>query len=194
MFDTMGTLVGVGEQAGFMKRGVLPRLKESLVADSSATIIGALLGTSTVTCYIESVSGVSEGGRSGFANIVTGGLFFVILAILLGLMHWGPGMVLNAPLTLSHITAPALIVVGSLMMTNITKSEWGRFDEALPAILGIMVMPLSYRISMGLAVGFVSWPALKLIKGEGRDVHWVLYFLASLIVVGFILLELFSRI
>jgi AGZA family xanthine/uracil permease-like MFS transporter len=190
MFDTVGTMIGIGEQAGFMRNGVLPRSREVLAADAVGTIIGALFGTSTVTSYIESAAGVSEGGRTGFANIITGVMFLISLGFLLMVMHWGPGIVENAPQTLSHITAPALIVVGVLMMSNVTKIEWARFDEAIPAMLVIMLMPLSYRISMGLATGFVSWPLIKLLKGEGREVSWILYVLASLIVVGFIAVEI----
>lgn len=190
MFDTVGTMIGIGEQAGFMRNGVLPRSREVLASDAIGTVIGSLFGTSTVTSYIESAAGVSEGGRTGFANIITGVMFLLALGFLLMVMHWGPGIVENAPQTLSHITAPALIVVGVLMMSNVTKIEWARFDEAIPAMLVIMLMPLSYRISMGLATGFVSWPLIKLLKGEGREVSWILYVLASLIVVGFIAVEI----
>lgn len=190
MFDTVGTMIGIGEQAGFMRNGVLPRSREVLASDAIGTVIGSLFGTSTVTSYIESAGGVSEGGRTGFANIITGVMFLLALGFLLMVMHWGPGIVENAPQTLSHITAPALIVVGVLMMSNVTKIEWARFDEAIPAMLVIMLMPLSYRISMGLATGFVSWPLIKLLKGEGREVSWILYVLASLIVVGFIAVEI----
>lgn len=190
MFDTVGTMIGIGEQAGFMRNGVLPRSREVLASDAMGTVIGSLFGTSTVTSYIESAAGVSEGGRTGFANIITGVMFLISLGFLLMVMHWGPGIVENAPQTLSHITAPALIVVGVLMMSNVTKIEWARFDEAIPAMLVIMLMPLSYRISMGLATGFVSWPLIKLLKGEGREVSWILYVLASLIVVGFIAVEI----
>lgn len=194
MFDNVGTMIGVGEQAGFMKNGVLPRSKEILTGAALGTIIGAFMGTSTVTSYIESAAGVSEGGRTGFANLITALLFLLALAFLLMVMHWGPGMVANAPLILSHITAPALIVVGVLMMSNVMKIPWERFDEALPAMLVILIMPLSYRISMGLSAGFISWPLLKLIKGEGRKVSWILYLLAGLIVAGFIALEIYGHV
>lgn len=189
MFDTVGTMIGIGEQAGFMRNGVLPRSREILASDATGTIVGALFGTSTVTSYIESAAGISEGGRSGFANIVTGAMFLLTLVFLLMVMHWGPGMIENASQTLCHITAPALIVVGVLMMSNVTKIEWAKFDEAIPAMLVIMLMPLSYRISMGLASGFVSWPLIKLVKGEGRKVSRVLYVLAGLIILGFIAVE-----
>jgi len=194
MFDNVGTMIGVGEQAGFMRNGVLPRSKEILTVAACGTIIGAFMGTSTVTSYIESAAGVSEGGRTGFTNLVTACLFIVALALLLVVMHWGPGTVSNATVTLSHITAPALIVVGVLMMSNVMKIPWERFDEALPAMLVILIMPLSYRISMGLSAGFISWPLLKLVKGEGRKVSWILYMLAGLIVVGFIALEVYAHI
>jgi len=159
MFDTVGTLIGVGEQAGFMVEGRLPRSREALLSDSLGTCVGSVFGTSTVTSYIESAAGVSEGGRTGFANVVTAFLFLVVLGSLF---------------------------LGTLMMTNITKIPWEDFTEAFPGFLVIMLMPLTFNISTGLAAGFVTYPLLKLLRGEGRKVHPLLYALAGSIILGYI--------
>jgi len=193
LFDTVGTLIGVGEQAGFMVNGTLPRAKEALMTDAVGTCLGAVFGTSTVTSYIESASGVSEGGRTGFANIITALLFLVFLGLLMIARTVGLGTLALGGQELEPITAPALIVVGTLMMTNIAKIEWEDFTEALPGFLVVILMPLTYSISAGLAAGFVTYPLLKLIRGEGRKVHPLMYALASLIIVGYIIVEVAHR-
>lgn len=176
LFDTAGTLVGVSTQAGFLdKKGKLPKAGPALLADAIGTTMGALFGTSTVTTYVESASGVSEGGRTGLTGIVVAVLFFLAL-------FFRPlvGMVPGAA------TAPALIMVGTLMITNITKINWDDFTEVLPAFVCMIAMPLAYSISHGIALGFIFYPLIKLLTGRGKNVHWLVYVLGVLFVLYFI--------
>ncbi len=183
MFDTIGTLIGVGEQAGLVKNGKLPRAGRALFADAVGTTLGALCGTSPVTSYIESATGVSEGGRTGLASVITAlllllALFFSPLATM-----FGGGYRPEGGATMLHpVTAPALIVVGSLMMRSITRIRWAAPDEAIPAFLTIVTMPLTFSISNGLAIGFVSYPAIKLGCGKGNEVHWMVYLVSALLI------------
>jgi len=181
MFDTIGTLIGVGEQSGLLKNGKLPRAGKALFSDALGTTLGSLCGTSPVTSYIESAAGVSEGGRTGLANMITAlllllSLFFSPLASMFGGGYSREG----SEMVLHPITAPALIVVGSLMMHTITKIRWAAPDEAIPAFLTIVTMPLTFSISNGLAIGFVSYPLIKLGCGKGREVHWMVYLVSAL--------------
>jgi len=186
MFDTVGTLIGVGEQAGFMVEGRLPRGRQALLSDALGTCVGAALGTSTVTSYIESASGVSEGGKTGLASVVTALLFAAVLGFFLLARAMGIGTLAGGGAELEPITAPALIVVGTLMMSNIAKIPWEDFTEAFPAFLVIILMPFTYNISTGLAAGFVSYPLLKVFRGEGGKVHLLMYVLATLILAGYV--------
>lgn len=186
MFDTIGTLVGVGRQAGLMVDGKLPRINRALLADAVGASAGAVCGTSPVTCYIESAAGVAAGGRTGLANVVTGALFlgallFSPLARMLGEGWQIPG----ANDLLYPITAPALIVVGCLMIKSILEIRWEDFSEALPAFLTILVMPLTFSIADGLAIGFISYPLIKLLAGRGREVHGLVYALALLFILRY---------
>jgi adenine/guanine/hypoxanthine permease len=169
MFDTVGTLVGISEQAGFMKDGKLPRATQALFADAVGTTVGAALGTSTVTSFIESATGVEQGGRTGLTALTTAALF--LLAIFFSPLVAMVGG--YAP-----ITAPALVVVGALMMANVRKIDWADFTEAIPAFLVLVGIPLCYSIADGLALGFVSYPVIKLLAGRGREVKWPMYALA----------------
>lgn len=176
MFDTAGTLVGVSQQAGYLdESGNLPKASKALLADAIGTTGGALFGTSTVTTYVESASGVAEGGRTGLTGVVASILFFAALFFkpLIGIV---PGAA----------TAPALIIVGTMMMTNITKLDWNDFTEVLPAFMTIIAMPLTYSISNGIALGFIIYPLLKLFTGKGKDVHWLVYVLGVVFVFYFI--------
>ena len=188
MFDTIGTLVGVGEQAGFIKDGKLPRGNRALVSDSVGTIAGSLLGTSTVTSYIESTAGISSGGRTGLANVFTAiffisALFFVPLAEM-----FGGGYKISENVYLFPVTAPALIVVGSLMMGNIKKIQWEDITEAFPAFLTIILMPLTFSIAEGLAAGFVFYAFLKLVSGRGGEASWLVYVLSLILILRYIFL------
>lgn len=171
LFDTTGTMVGVAEQAGLMKGKKMPRARQALLADSIGTTVGAIFGTSPTSAYIESSSGVASGGRTGLTSVVVAGLFIAAA-------FFGP--LVGAVSGLSAITAPTLIIVGSLMISAVGKIEWNEFDEAFPAFLIILTMPLTSSIATGIALGFITYPILKLVKGKGREVHPLLYLFAVL--------------
>jgi len=171
IFDTTGTMVGVANQAGLMKNGKMPRARQALLSDSLATVIGSIFGTSPTTAYIESTSGVAAGGRTGLTSLTVAGLF--ILAA-----FFAP--LVSAVSNIAAITAPALIIVGSMMMGNIAKIRWDELDEAFPAFLTILSMPLTSSISTGIALGFISYPILKIVKGKWREIHPLLYIFAVL--------------
>lgn len=175
VFDTMGTLLGTGARAGYLdEKGRLPKVNKAMLADAVGTMGGALMGTSTVTTYIESTAGISEGGRTGFTSVITGILFLLtlFLAPLAGLV---PG----------EATAPALIVVGVLMVGSVMKIDFEDFTEAFPAFLTIIFMPLAYSIADGIAFGFVAFPLVKVAAGKFKEVHWLLYILAAISLVHF---------
>ncbi len=171
IFDTTGTMVGVAEQAGLMKGKTLPRARQALLADSVATSVGAVFGTSPTTAYIESSAGVAAGGRTGLTSLVVA-IMFVIAAFFAPLVGAVSGI--------SAITAPALIIVGSLMMGSIGQIQWNEFDEAFPAFLIILSMPLTSSIATGIALGFITYPLMKIVKGKWRDVHPLVYVFAVL--------------
>src|SRR5699024_8192486 len=166
IFDTTGTMIGVAEQAGFMKKGNLPRAKSALLADATATTVGSMFGTSPSTAYVESTSGVAAGGRTGLTSIVVAALFALSI-------FFSP--IIQAIAGLPAITAPVLIIVGCFMMEGLAKIDWKTFDEAFPAFVIILTMPLTSSIATGIAVGFISYPVLKLVTGKAREVHWLLY-------------------
>ncbi|WP_062239879.1 NCS2 family permease [Fictibacillus sp. FJAT-27399] len=165
-FDTAGTIMAVASQAGIMKDNKLPRAGRALLADSSAIVVGATLGTSSTTAYIESASGVAAGGRTGFTSVVTG--LFLLLAL-----FFSPLLVVVTP----AVTAPALIVVGVLMVGVLGKIEWSKLEIAVPAFLTIIAMPLTYSIATGIALGFVMYPVTMLVKGRGKEIHPIMYVL-----------------
>lgn len=171
IFDTTGTMVGVAQQAGLMKGNEMPRARQALLADSIGTSIGAMFGTSPTSAYIESSTGVAAGGRSGL-TAVTVAVLFVVSAF------FGP--LVGAVSGLSAITAPALIIVGSLMMGSIAEIKWNELDEAFPAFLIILSMPLTSSIATGIALGFISYPLMKVVKGKWREVHPLVYLFAVL--------------
>ena len=173
VFDTVGTLMGTASRANMLdENGQLPRIKEAMTADAIGTCLGAALGTSTVTTYVESSAGIAEGGRTGLTAVVTGLLFLVslIFAPLAGMIP-------------SEATAPALIIVGVLMMLPVKEIDWDNFSDALPAFITIAMMPFTYSISDGIAAGFVVYPIIKLATGRGKEVHWLVYVLGVLSVV-----------
>jgi len=174
VFDNVGTLLGVTKRAGL---DVGPRLRRVLIANSAATLAGASLGTSTVVSYIESASGVIAGGRSGVTAIVTGLLFLLALFV--------------APLVGAvpqAATAPALIVVGSLMMTHVGEIPWTNPAVAIPAFLTILTIPLTFSIATGLSFGFTAYALIKLVRGEFRKDDWLVYVLAALFIARFVYL------
>jgi len=186
MFDTVGTLIGVGEQAGFMKEGRLPRVNKALLSDSVGTMVGAALGTSTTTSYIESAAGVTAGARTGLANLVTAGLFILALFFSPLAEMFGGGFEIAPGVFLHPVTAPALVIVGCLMMKCVTRMDWDDFSEAVPGFLTIIMMPLTSSIAHGLAIGFISYPLIKALSGRGREVHWLVYSLAALFVLRYV--------
>ncbi len=180
LFDTIGTVAGVGIQAGYIDAtGELPRAKETLLADAIGTTVGAVLGTSCVTTYIESAAGVSEGGRTGFTS--------VIVAILFALSIFFIPLFAAIP---SFATAPALLLVGVLMAGNVRAIRWDDPAESIPSFLTIVIMPLSFSIAEGLAVGFITYPLLKAFQGKAGETTPAVWILAGVFVLRFILMAL----
>lgn len=180
MFDTVGTLVGVAERAGLMKDGNLPRAQQALLADAIGTTSGTLLGTSTVTCYIESAAGVSEGGRTGFSNMITGLLMFLSLFFYPLVKMIGGGYEVSQGKIIYPVLAPALIIVGVLMFQSVTKINWNDITEAFPSFLTMTVMQYAFSITEGISFGFISYCILKLASGKGKEVHWMIYLFSAL--------------
>ena len=149
LFDSVGTLVGVAEQAGLMRNGTLPRARGALLADAVGTVVGAGLGTSTVTAYVESATGVAAGGRTGLANVVTAALFFLALFLSPLVAMIGGGYEAGGDLTLYPVVAPALIIVGTMMVRGVRLIGWDDPTEAIPAFLTIMMMPVTVSITEG---------------------------------------------
>ncbi|WP_342429270.1 NCS2 family permease [Neobacillus sp. FSL H8-0543] len=176
-FDNAGTLVAVANQAGMIKDNKLPRAGRALISDSIATTVGAVLGTSTVTSYVESSAGVAAGAKTGFASLVTAGLF------ILSLFFFPLLSVVTAA-----VTAPALIIVGVLMAASLRKIDWSRFEIAVPSFLTMIVMPLSYSIATGIAVGFIFYPITMIVKGKMKEVHPIMYFFFVIFILYFIFL------
>jgi AGZA family xanthine/uracil permease-like MFS transporter len=188
LFDSVGTLVGVASQAGLMKDGTLPRAKQALLADATGTVIGAGLGTSTVTAYIESLTGVAAGGRTGLAALVTASLFFLSILFAPLVRMIGGGYQTAPGHTLYPVIAPALILVGTLMMREVRGIAWDDPTEAIPAFLTIMMMPLTVSITDGIAFGFISCSILKLATGRGRELSWIVYLCAAALLLRYIFL------
>lgn len=179
VFDTLGTLIGVSSKANMLdKDGKLPRIKGALLADAIATSAGAVLGTSTTTTYVESASGVTEGGRTGLTAVVTG-LFFLLAIVFSPLF-------LTIP---SFATAPALIIVGFYMIGSVARISWDNMLEAIPAFLCIISMPLMYSISEGIAIGVISWTILHLCTGKTKGkVSILMYILTVLFILKYVFL------
>ena len=183
LFDTLGTLLGLAHQAGLLVEGELPRIERALTADALGMMGGALCGSSPVTSYIESSSGIAMGARTGLASVVTAALLLLsLLAVpLVAVMGQGAGG--NNP-----ITAPALIMVGILMVRTVREIEWQDATEAAPAFFTILLMPLSFNISHGLAAGIIVYVIAKLVARRHREVHWLMIVLAVLFVLRYALL------
>jgi AGZA family xanthine/uracil permease-like MFS transporter len=186
LFDTVGTLVGVGHQAGLVRDGKLPRVDRALFADAVGTTVGAALGTSTITCYIESAAGVSDGARTGLASVVTAillaaSLFFSPLASMIG------GGVKVGQAVLYPTLAPALIVVGAMMLKPLRELPWDDPTEYLPAFLVLVGIPLTFSIADGIAFGLISYAIAKLATGRGRECPPLTYIFAALFVVQFLI-------
>lgn len=173
LFDTTGTMIGVAKQAGLMKDGKLPRARKALISDSLATTFGAMFGTSPSTAYLESGSGVAVGGRTGLTSLTVALLFIVA-------SFFGP--LVGSLSGVAAITSPALIIVGSLMIGVVKNMKWDDIEDAFPAFLVILSMPLTSSISTGIALGFISYPLVMMFKGRARDVHPLVYIFAVLFI------------
>jgi len=177
LFDSVGTIVACSYEAGFVdKDGKVEHVDRILEADAVATVAGALLGTSTTTTYIESASGIANGAKTGFASVITAGLFFLALffAPLIGIV---PG----------YATAPALVIVGVYMFKNIKSIDFTDFSDSIPAFLTIVLMPLTYSISIGLSFGFISYVILKSVAGKYKDISVLMWIIAALSVLNLVL-------
>lgn len=203
-FDTMGTVVAVGEQAGFVSPdGDVPGIREILVVDSAAASVGGLFGASSITTYIESAAGVAEGGRTGLTPVITGIFFFAaaffapVVAMVGGgsiipnevqyALYGGSGF--QAPpgeFYVYPITAGALIIVGFLMMQTVREIPWTDLEEAFPAFLTIVGIPLTYNISYGIGFGFISWVLIKVFHGKVREIHWLMWVVSIAFVLAFL--------
>ena len=178
LFDTLGTLIGVSTKADMLdENGRLPKIKGALLADSIATCAGAVLGTSTTTTFVESAAGVTEGGRTGLTGVVVAILFLI--------------STIFAPLFITipaFATAPALIIVGFYMIGNITKIDFNDFSDAIPAFITMAVMPFTYSISEGIAMGVISWTIINLACGKSKKITPLMYVLAGLFILKYIFL------
>jgi AGZA family xanthine/uracil permease-like MFS transporter len=189
LFDTVGTLVGVSQQAGLMKDGRLERAREAFLADAAGTVLGATLGTSTVTSYVESAAGVSAGGRTGLASVTTAALFLLSLLFFPLVRMIGGGFPMEGAPTLYPVIAPALVLVGTMMMRNVRLIAWDDPTEAVPAFLAVIMMPLAISITEGIAFGFIAYSFLKLVTGRSREAHWLVHLFAVLFLARYILLR-----
>lgn len=179
-FDTVGTLVGVAGQAGLMRDGRLPRARQAFVSDAVGTVAGACLGTSTVTSYIESATGVEQGGRTGLTAFTVAVLFLVALLfspIVIMLGAYPP------------ITSPALVLVGAMMLGNVRHVDWSDHTEVVPAFLVLAGIPFTYSIADGLALGLVSYPLVKVLGGRSRETRPASWVIAGLLLVYFLMIR-----
>ena len=176
LFDTTGTLVGIAKQAGFIKKdGNFPRVNRALSVDAVSTVAGSILGTSTVTAYVESSAGVAAGGRTGLTAIITG-LSFLIFIFFYPLVQ-------SIPI---YAIAPALIIVGAYMMSSVTNIMWNDFSEVLPAFMVMVSIPFSFSIATGISIGFIVYPLIKLFSGRYKEVSTAVWILMLLFVIRFI--------
>lgn len=177
IFDTTGTLIGVTEQAGLTKEGKIPRAKKAFLGDAIATTVGSMFGTSPSTAYVESSTGVAAGGRTGLTATVVAILFAASI-------FFSP--LISAISSVQAITAPVLIIVGCFMMEGLAKVNWKIFDEAFPAFAIILTMPLTSSISTGIAIGFITYPLMKVFSGKGKSVHPLIYIFGLIFLVQLI--------
>jgi AGZA family xanthine/uracil permease-like MFS transporter len=179
LFDTFGTLVGTANKAGLIEKdGKTPKIGKAMLVDAIGVSFGALMGTSTVTSYVESAAGIGAGGRTGLTAVTTGVLFIIALVL--------------SPLALlipSAATAPALIIVGVLMASSILDINFSDFTEGFPAFMTFILMPFTYSIANGIAGGIIFYTILKVASGKAKQVHWLMYILFALVVIRYIFLS-----
>jgi len=174
LFDTTGTMLGIGEQAGLIKEGKFPNIRGALLADAFGSTFGAILGTSPTSSYVESGAGVAAGGRTGFTAVVVALLFALVLFC---------APIAQMLASLPAVTAPSLIIVGFLMMNGLRKIDWNDMEEAFPAFLVLLMMPLCYSITTGVGIGFIIYPLLKIFRGKAAQVHPLMYIFMLLFIV-----------
>ena len=177
MFDTIGTLIGAADKAGYLdENGDLPKIEKAMLADAIATSTGAVMGTSTVTTYVESTAGISAGGKTGLTSTVTG-LCFLLALFLSPIVGLVP----------SAATAPILIVVGVMMCGSLKDIEWSDIEVAIPCFLTVACMPFFYSITDGLAFGFISYVIVKLAKGKVKEIHPLMYVIVGLFLLKYVI-------
>lgn len=181
LFDTTGTMLGIAKQAGLMKGDTFPNVKSALLADSVASLVGAVFGTSPTSAYVESGSGVASGGRTGFTNIVIAILFILMLFA---------APIAKVLSTVPAVTAPALIIVGFYMMSSLSRINWNDMEEAFPAFLIFLLMPLSYSITDAVGIGIISYCLIKIFRGKIKHVHPLLYAFMLLFIIQFIAMNI----
>lgn len=174
-FDTAGTLIAVASQAGILKENKIPNAGSALLADSSASVVGSILGTSTTASFIESTAGIAAGARTGFASIVISGFFLLSL-------FFSPLL----SVVTAEITAPALIIVGAMMVAEVRHIEWLKLDIAIPAFTTIIMMPLTFSVATGIALGFIMYPITMIALKKHREVHPIMYVLFVMFIAYFI--------
>jgi AGZA family xanthine/uracil permease-like MFS transporter len=179
LFDSIGTLIAVADRAGLLIDGRLARVRQALLADAVGTVVGAGLGTSTVTAYIESAAGVAAGGRTGLASLTTAVLFLLALFFYPVVRMIGGGYHVSDTVVLYPIVAPTLILVGAMMMEGVRRIRWDDASEAIPAFLTVVTIPLAVSITDGIAFGFISFALVKIAIGRPRDLHWLGYVFAA---------------
>ncbi|OQX84646.1 MAG: hypothetical protein B6D55_08675 [Candidatus Omnitrophica bacterium 4484_70.2] len=187
LFDTVGTLIGLAEQANFLKEGRLPRARGALFSDALGTVTGTLLGTSTITSYIESSTGIAEGARTGIANLVTAFMFLISLVFYPLIKMVSTPVKVNGFNTYP-IIAPSLIIVGWFMLSNIRKINWDEFSESFPAFVTIITIPLTFSITEGISFGFITYTFLKLVKGKLKEVPFLVSLFSLLFLLRYIFL------
>ena len=180
MFDSIGTLTAIGYRAQLMEAGKLAKARNALLTDAGSTVGGALLGTSTVTCYIESATGITEGGRTGLTAVCTG--IFMLLALFFEPLV----KIIGGGYPINPIIAPALIVVGGLMLRNVNQIDWEDVTESIPAFLTMLMMPLSFSITDGIGFGVISLAFLKLVTGRRKEIHPIIYYFALFFIACYI--------
>jgi AGZA family xanthine/uracil permease-like MFS transporter len=185
LFDTIGTLIGVASEAGLLKNGRLPRAEKALLADAVGTVTGACCGTSTVTSYVESASGIASGARSGLANIFTALLFIIALFFYPLIEMIGGGIDGGEGVTYYPTIAPILILVGVYMIKGVRKIPWEDLSESVPAFITIIFIPFSFRITEGIALGFITYVLLKVAGGKSKEIPFLLWLFALIFVLRY---------
>jgi AGZA family xanthine/uracil permease-like MFS transporter len=186
LFDTIGTLIGVATEANLLRDGKLPRAKKALLSDAIGTVVGAICGTSTVTSYVESASGVASGARTGLANLFTAFLFMIAIFFYPLIQMIGGGIEISENVRHYPAIAPILILVGTYMIKGVRLISWDDLSESIPAFITIIIIPFSFRITEGIAFGFISYVVLKLFAGKAKEVPLLMWIFAVIFILRYI--------